>query len=95
MIKNKERQMERDLDQNSLLRCPNPTHSLAVNFDVLPASPSVDEEVLFHLETVGAREAGGTGAGVVGVVTFGGGGLGGCVGRGVAARNELRVLRIT
>ena len=87
--------MERDLDQNSLLRCPNPTHSLAVNFDVLPASPSVDEEVLFHLETVGAREAGGTGAGVVGVVTFGGGGLGGCVGRGVAARNELRVLRIT
>ena len=63
-------------------------YSLAVDFDVLPASPSIS------LETVGAREAGGTGPGVIGVFTFGGGGLGGCVGRGVAARNELSVLRI-
>ena len=63
-------------------------YSLAVDFDVLPASPSI------NLETVEAREAGGTGPGVIGVFTFGGGGLGGCVGRGVAARNELSVLRI-
>ena len=74
------------LNHNAIKRFP--PYSLAVDFDVLPASPSI------NLKTVEAREAGGTGPGVIGVFTFGGGGLGGCVGRGVAARNELSVLRI-
>ena len=60
----------------------------------MPASPSVDEKMLFNLEAVGPREAGGSRAGVVdlAVVAFDGGGFGGGVGSGVAAGNKLRVV---